>query len=53
MKWENDGAENTAFQLKISLDTFIVILDNAKEKYQLTWKHSNKSTKGDTLIIIF
>ena len=36
MKWENDGAENTAFQLKISLDTFIVILDNAKEKYQLT-----------------
>lgn len=33
---KNDGAENTAFQIKTSLDTLIGILDNVKEKYQLT-----------------
>lgn len=51
MKWEIDdtkksrknyGAENIASQIKTSLDTLIGILDNAKEKYQLTWKHSNR-----------
>ena len=42
---KNDGAENTAFQIKTSLDTLIGILDNVKEKYQLTWKYSNRKCK--------